>query len=51
MLIDRHGKWRVNTVLKGFATHVQALVSSYSNTGDILLIGKVNAIYWLHLNG
>lgn len=40
MLIDRDGKWRVNTILKGFATHVQALVSSYSNTGDIILIGK-----------
>ncbi|MFC5603854.1 adenine deaminase C-terminal domain-containing protein [Sporosarcina koreensis] len=40
MLIDRHGKWRVNTVIKGFANQVQALVSSYSNTGDIILIGK-----------
>jgi len=40
MLIDRDGKWRVNTILKGFATHVQGLVSSYSNTGDIILIGK-----------
>lgn len=40
MLVDRNGKWRVNTVVKGFATHVKGLVSSYSNTGDILLIGK-----------
>ena len=40
MLIDRGGKWRVNTILKGFATNVQGLVSSYSNTGDIILIGK-----------
>lgn len=40
MLIDRHGKWRVNTVIKGFANHVQGLASSYSNTGDIILIGK-----------
>lgn len=40
MLIDRHGKWRVNTVIKGFANQVQGLVSSYSNTGDIILIGK-----------
>jgi adenine deaminase len=40
MLVDRNGKWRVNTVLKGFATNVQGLVSSYSNTGDIILIGK-----------
>ncbi|MDN4608291.1 adenine deaminase C-terminal domain-containing protein [Sporosarcina highlanderae] len=40
MLIDRHGKWRVNTVIKGFADHVKGFVSSYSNTGDIILIGK-----------
>jgi adenine deaminase len=40
MLVDRHGKWRINTVLKGFSTHVQGLVSSYSNTGDMILIGK-----------
>ncbi|MDW0117915.1 adenine deaminase C-terminal domain-containing protein [Sporosarcina thermotolerans] len=40
MLIDRNGKWRVNTVIKGFADHVQGFASSYSNTGDIILIGK-----------
>ncbi|MCM3639183.1 amidohydrolase family protein [Sporosarcina luteola] len=40
MLIDRNGKWRVNTVIKGFANHVQGFASSYSNTGDIILIGK-----------
>lgn len=40
MLIDRSGKWRVNTILKGFATHVQGFATSYSNTGDIILIGK-----------
>ncbi|ART74957.1 adenosine deaminase [Sutcliffiella horikoshii] len=40
MLIDRKGKWRVNTILKGFGTHVQGFASSYSNTGDIVLIGK-----------
>ena len=40
MLIDRHGKWRVNTVIKGFADKVQGFASSYSNTGDIILIGK-----------
>jgi adenine deaminase len=39
-LIDRHGKWRINTLLKGFATTLSALASSYSNTGDIILIGK-----------
>ncbi|MCM3667290.1 amidohydrolase family protein [Mesobacillus subterraneus] len=40
MLIDRNGHWRINTVLKGFATELQGLASSFSNTGDIILIGK-----------
>ncbi|MED1606098.1 adenine deaminase C-terminal domain-containing protein [Cytobacillus kochii] len=40
MLIDRKGKWRVNTVIKGFAKELDGLASSYSNTGDIILIGK-----------
>ena len=40
MLIDRHGKWRVNTLIKGFATSVQGFATSYSNTSDIILIGK-----------
>lgn len=40
MLIDRQGKWHVNTVIKGFATDVQGFASTYSNTGDILLLGK-----------
>ncbi|MEH7012507.1 adenine deaminase C-terminal domain-containing protein [Neobacillus niacini] len=39
-LLDRNGKWRVNTLLKGFATNLSALASSFSNTGDIILIGK-----------
>lgn len=40
MLVDRKGKWRINTMIKGFATHVKGFASSYSNTGDIILIGK-----------
>lgn len=40
MLVDRKGKWRVNTLIKGFATNVQGFATSYSNTGDIILIGK-----------
>ncbi|WP_180955015.1 adenine deaminase C-terminal domain-containing protein [Bacillus sp. V3-13] len=40
MLIDRNGKWRVNTLLKGFARDLDGLASSFSNTGDIVLIGK-----------
>ncbi|WP_110113612.1 adenine deaminase C-terminal domain-containing protein [Bacillus sp. CGMCC 1.16541] len=40
VLMDRHGKWRVNTILKGFTNGVSGFASSYSNTGDIILIGK-----------
>lgn len=40
MLIDKHGKWRINTMLKGFSNKIQGLASSYSTTGDIILIGK-----------
>ncbi len=40
MLIDRHGKWRINTVLKGFADRLCGLASSYTISGDIILIGK-----------
>lgn len=40
VLLDKKGKWRVNTIIKGFATHVQGFASSYSNTGDIIVIGK-----------
>jgi adenine deaminase len=39
-LLDRNGMWRINTLLKGFATNLSALASSFSNTGDIILIGK-----------
>lgn len=39
-LVDRNGNWRIATVIKGFARSVQGLASSYSNTGDIILIGK-----------
>ncbi|MDS9473148.1 adenine deaminase C-terminal domain-containing protein [Sporosarcina pasteurii] len=40
MLLDRHGSWRVNTLIKGFAAHVEGFATSYSNTGDVILIGK-----------
>ncbi|MDW0111084.1 adenine deaminase C-terminal domain-containing protein [Sporosarcina aquimarina] len=39
-LVDRNGKWRVTTVIKGFSHSVQGLASSYSNTGDVILIGR-----------
>lgn len=40
LLIDRHGKWRVNTVLQGFTRELGALCSTYSTTDDVILIGK-----------
>jgi adenine deaminase len=40
MFIDRNGEWRINTILKGFAENLSGLASSFSRTGDIILIGK-----------
>lgn len=40
ILVDQKGKWRVNAMLKGFATNVKGFASSYSNTGAIIIIGK-----------
>ncbi|MBS4206136.1 adenine deaminase C-terminal domain-containing protein [Lederbergia citrea] len=40
MLLDRHGKWRINTIVKGFAKSVSGFASSFSSTGDFILIGK-----------
>jgi adenine deaminase len=40
MLIDKDGKWRTNTIVKGFAKNLYGFASSYSNTGDLLIIGK-----------
>ncbi|MCP3029989.1 amidohydrolase family protein [Halobacillus sp. A1] len=42
-LIDRDGEWKVNTLLKGFTDSLGALISSYSNTGDLILLGKSRA--------
>lgn len=39
-LLDRKGKWRSNTMLKGFAKDISGFVSSFSTTGDIIFIGK-----------
>ncbi|MEC5424349.1 adenine deaminase C-terminal domain-containing protein [Virgibacillus sp. C22-A2] len=40
LLLDRNGEWRVNTTLRGFTNKLGAIVSSYSTTGDIVLVGK-----------
>ena len=43
MMIARDGSWRINTLVKGFAQDLGGFASSYSGTGDILLIGKRKA--------
>ncbi len=40
MLLARDGSWRISTMIKGFSTSVMGLASSFSNTGDIIVIGK-----------
>ncbi|MFC0558999.1 adenine deaminase C-terminal domain-containing protein [Halalkalibacter alkalisediminis] len=40
VMIDKHGKWHIATMIKGFATHISGFASSFTNTGDIILIGK-----------
>lgn len=40
MLIARDGTWKINTLVKGFANQLKGFASSYSTTGDIILIGK-----------
>ncbi|MGE8207714.1 adenine deaminase C-terminal domain-containing protein [Heyndrickxia sp. NPDC080065] len=40
ILIGRDGTWRINTMVKGFANSVKGFASSFSSTGDIIIIGK-----------
>ncbi|WP_373895315.1 adenine deaminase C-terminal domain-containing protein [Virgibacillus natechei] len=40
LLMDRKGKWRVNTTIRGFTKNLGGLASSYSTTGDFIFIGK-----------
>ncbi|WP_078577794.1 adenine deaminase C-terminal domain-containing protein [Salipaludibacillus agaradhaerens] len=40
MLCDRHGGWLVATLIKGFANNLYGFASSFSSSGDIILIGK-----------
>ncbi|QDP39243.1 adenine deaminase C-terminal domain-containing protein [Radiobacillus deserti] len=40
MLLDRQGRWRVNTLMEGFTSELGGMVTSYSTTGDIACIGK-----------
>ncbi|WEG12388.1 adenine deaminase C-terminal domain-containing protein [Pullulanibacillus sp. KACC 23026] len=38
--IDAEKKWRVSTLVKGFADTLSGFASSYSGTGSIILIGR-----------
>ncbi|QOY37836.1 adenine deaminase C-terminal domain-containing protein [Anaerobacillus isosaccharinicus] len=40
MMIDKNGRWIINTVVKRFAKALSGFACSYSNTGDIIIIGK-----------
>ncbi|WP_017729194.1 adenine deaminase C-terminal domain-containing protein [Halalkalibacterium ligniniphilum] len=40
VMLDKNGKWLIATMIKGFADKVSGFASSFSNTGDIILIGK-----------
>ncbi|PRO66235.1 adenine deaminase C-terminal domain-containing protein [Alkalicoccus urumqiensis] len=40
IMIDRNGKWNVSTLLKGFADNLYGFASSFSTSGDIMLIGS-----------
>ncbi|MBC5636303.1 adenine deaminase [Ornithinibacillus sp. BX22] len=40
LLLDKKGQWRVNTTIRGFTKSLGGLVSSFSQTGDLIFIGK-----------
>ncbi|WP_206207711.1 adenine deaminase C-terminal domain-containing protein [Virgibacillus indicus] len=40
LMIDKNGKWRVNTTIRGFTNQLGAIATSYSTTGDFVFIGK-----------
>lgn len=40
IMVDKNGHWIIKTVIKGFANKVSGFASSYSNTGDLIIIGK-----------
>lgn len=40
MLLDQEGRWRINTLLKGFTYGIGGLASSFTGNGDVILLGK-----------
>ncbi|WP_085993302.1 adenine deaminase C-terminal domain-containing protein [Oceanobacillus senegalensis] len=52
VLIDKNGKWRVNTTIKGFTNKLGAVASTFSQSGDFVFIGKNKKdilLAWKHL--
>jgi len=43
LLLDRNGKWRVNSVIQGFTRELGGLCSTFSTTDDIIIIGKTKS--------
>lgn len=39
-LVDKKGSWIVNTYVRGFARSLSGFASSFSATGDVLLLGR-----------
>ncbi|SFE88854.1 adenine deaminase C-terminal domain-containing protein [Alteribacillus iranensis] len=46
VMLDRHGNWRINTVIKGFGRNIGGLASTFSNSGDIIIIGTEKNDMW-----
>lgn len=40
LLIDKNGKWRVNTTIKGYTDKLGAIASTFTSSGDLIFIGK-----------
>ncbi len=40
LLLDKKGEWRVNTTIRGFTKNLGGLASSFSQTGDLVFVGK-----------
>jgi adenine deaminase len=49
-LLDRSGSWRISTLLRNFTKSLGGLVSSFSTTGDITIIGKRKEDIYLAFN-
>lgn len=50
MLVDREGEWRINTIIKGFTKTLGGLASSYSLTGDVVIVGNSKSDILLAFN-